>query len=161
MTSQFPKLQKKLDEVQSRLDEVLKTEFINTGLIEDIELNITEASFSDRSLETDAIFSLREVLVNLPKLKTEGKTQELDTEFIEKKHILAAQSLLKIQRSRELANKVLLAAISSDKENIPELAAQAIGEKKPKFSTLTRPADRDECELLGKAYPCGDIYVDS
>lgn len=128
MASEFPKLSKKIDEIKVRLDEVLKTEFIDDGSIESVQLNISESSFTRRSLQADVIFSLRELLTKLPKLKTRGKTEELDTTHIQKKHILAAESLIKLKSSQSLATKVLVAAIKSDMEEIVELALKALGE---------------------------------
>jgi serine protease AprX len=114
----YPKLKAKLDEIQVRLDEILTTEF--KDLIEDVELRITEANFIPRSSQSRAILALMKLLIDLPK--------DLDTELIEKKHVLAAESLIRMQRCQELATQVLIAAIGSKKKEVPELAAKALGE---------------------------------
>lgn len=131
MYSEHPKLKAKLDEIQARLDEVIKAEFIDQDLIEDVELNITEANFIPRSFQTKAIFSLRKLLTDLPK----NSTQELEPQSIEKKHILAAESLIRMNRCQELATQVLLTAICSTKKEVPELAAKALGEFSTNIST--------------------------
>lgn len=127
MYSEYPKLKAKLDEIQERLDEVIKAEFIDQDLIEDVELKITEANFIPRSFQSKAVFSLRKLLTDLPK----NSTQELEPQAIEKKHILAAESLIRMNRCQELAMVVLVTAIGSAKKEVPELAAKALGE----FST--------------------------
>jgi hypothetical protein len=124
MYSEHPKLKAKLDEIQERLDEVIKAEFIDQDLIEDVELKITEANFIPRSFQSKAVFSLRKLLTDLPK----NSTQELEPQSIEKKHILAAESLIRMNRCQELAMQVLVTAIGSAKKEVPELAAKALGE---------------------------------
>jgi serine protease AprX len=160
MSNQFPKLQAKLDEIQAKFDEVLRAEFINNGdLIEDVELRITEINFVSRSPQTRAASSLRDILVKLPKINDQINAQE-----IKPKHVLAAESLIKMNRCQELATKVLIAAIQSEKAEVPELAAKALGEIKSdnyvaeqEDSSLfvSRPYYPDECERKGKPYPCG------
>jgi hypothetical protein len=127
MYSEHPKLKAKLNEIQERLDEVIKAEFIDQDLIEDVELKITEANFVPRSFQSKAVSSLRKLLTDLPK----NSTQDLEPQAIEKKHILAAESLIRMNRCQELAMQVLITAIGSAKKEVPELAAKALGE----FST--------------------------
>jgi serine protease AprX len=114
----YPRLKAKLDEIQIRLDEVLTTEF--KDLIEDVELRITEANFVPRSSQSRAILALMKLLIDLPK--------DFAPELIEKKHVLAAESLIRMQKCQELATQVLIAAIGSKKREVPELAAKALGE---------------------------------
>jgi hypothetical protein len=152
-------LKSKLDELQARLDEVLKTEFIDKDLIEDVELQIDLSNFAPRSSESRAIFSLREILIKLP--KTKGK---LNIQSIEKKHILAAESLIRMNRCKDLATQVLIAAIESDKPEVPELAAKALGElefrndddEQTEESTLScrYTTNKSECSAYGKKAPC-------
>lgn len=124
MYSEFPKLQKKLDEIQVKLNEFLRKEFIDTEkpIIEDVELLISEANFVSPSPQTRAISSLIKLLTDLPKDEAEKLAN------IEKRHVLAAESLIRMQRSQELAMSVLVTAISSTKKKVPELAAKALGE---------------------------------
>lgn len=125
MYSQFPKLREKIDEIQVRINEILQEEFINVDppLIENVEIEITEANFVSPSPQSQAISSLVKILKSVPKTD-EG---QLDSEAIEKKHVLAAESLIRMQRCQELAMKVLVAAISSNQKKVPELAAKALG----------------------------------
>jgi subtilisin family serine protease len=169
MSSQFPKLQKNLDEIEARLNEVLKSEFVDTDLIEDLELTVTEYSFSERSSQTDVIASLRELLLSIPTMETKGKKtndrskNELDTSQIQRKHILAAQSLLKVQKCQDLAIKVLLAGLkkddSNDHETVSEMAAKALGELDLNHSF----SSRNQNEMMGYIWEnnaCYYQYVD-
>ncbi|MGB3205069.1 MAG: S8 family serine peptidase, partial [Crinalium sp.] len=124
MSSEFPKLYAKMDEIQVKLNEFLKKEFIDIEkpIIEDVELLISEANFVSPSPQTRAISSLIKLLTNLPKDESEKLAN------IEKRHVLAAESLIRMQRSQELAMSVLVTAISSTKKKVPELAAKALGE---------------------------------
>lgn len=124
MYSRFPKLQAKLDEIEVKLNEFLRREFIDLEipLIEEVELHVTEANFVLPSPQTKAVSSLIKILTDLPKSKSE-KLAEID-----KKHVLAAESLLRMNRGQELAMEVLVIAIASTKKKVPELAAKALGE---------------------------------
>ena len=117
-------LKARLDEIQVKLDEFLKKEFIDQELIEDVELQIDLSNFVPRSSESRAISSLRKLLINLPKKDGE----EFDVEAIKKKHVIAAESLIRIHKFQELATKVLIAAVESTKIQVSEQAAKALGE---------------------------------
>lgn len=159
MTDQFPKLKLKLDEIQARFDKII-TEFIERELIEDVELKITTANFTLRSPQSRAISALRGILVNL--INDEG---QLDAQLIQKKHISAAESLLKMNRSQELATQVLIAAIQTDESQVSEMAIKALGEIKSKNDNgveqealslfVSRPYSKEECEAREMDHPCG------
>ena len=158
MSNQFPKLKLKLDEIQARFDEVIRTEFIDNGLIEDVELKITTVNFEHRSPQTRAASALRDTLSKLHKIQG-----QLDAQQIQRKHISAAESLLKINRSQELATQVLIAAIQSTKPQVSELAAKALGEITLKYDEQNNipffppkvSTDCQECRDNGKKdCPC-------
>lgn len=153
MYSEHPKLKAKLDEIQVRLDEVIQTEFIEQGLIEDVELKITEANFIPRSFQSKAVLLLRKMLTDLPK----SSAQELELQSIEKKHILAAESLIRMNRCQELATQVLLTAIGSAKKEVPELAAKALGEFGSGFMMQDYTYFDDSCDDNG----CCQVKDDS
>ncbi|MDX2228469.1 MAG: S8 family serine peptidase [Leptolyngbyaceae cyanobacterium bins.349] len=129
MSSQFPKLQKNLGEIQARLDAVIK-QAIEDGLVEEVELNITEANFSPRSFQADSMFRQKRLLADIP-WKDGDKEKGFDLSQIKKKHIRAAENLIRMQRCQDLAFKVLTAAIDSSDEELAELAIKALG----KFDT--------------------------
>ena len=142
MSDQFPKLQAKLDEIQLRLDDVLKTEFINIekDAIENVELRVNASNFVERSPQTDAILALVNSLkclkvVKRKTTKTTIKIEEEEAEEINKKHVFAAKSLLKIQKHQKLATKVLIAAMHSEDEDVVEKAIEALGEFAKKINS--------------------------
>lgn len=147
MSSEFPNLKTKIDEIQSRLDEVLRTEFINNDLVENVELQISEDNFVKRSAQTDAILALVNSLKalklpskNLSKVQTVPTSETPDEktareaaekakiDAIKKKHVFAAKSLLKVQKHKELATQVLITAMNCSDEEVSEKAIEALGE---------------------------------
>jgi|GEM_PF-1917122 len=103
MSKQFPKLQAKLDEIQIRLNEVLRAEFIDvdTDPIEDVELKISVRNFITHSATTKLSSALRESL----------KASLEPTAKVTLEDVAAAQALLKLGRDHEIAIKVLTKAL--------------------------------------------------
>lgn len=128
MSSQFPKLQKKLDELLWKFEQELQEASEKYGL-EDVELRISEANFIDRSPITKVAYSLRQTLDSCFDLAT-GK---VSPNKITKEHIPAAQGLLKIGRYQETAIQVLTQALlipegHSHYMDIKKLASQTLSE---------------------------------
>ncbi|MDY6936949.1 MAG: S8 family serine peptidase [Cyanobacteriota bacterium] len=138
MYSDNPKLKEKLEKIQLKLDEIFQNKF--KDLAEDFELVINESNFVPRSPQSHAISSL---VTSLKELKVYGKTIAEITENknkktegeiqnniddIQKKHVLAAQSLLKVKKYSKLAIGVLIAAIDSPNNTVSEMAIEALGE---------------------------------
>lgn len=138
MSNEFPKLKKKLDEIQEEFNKILEQKF-NDKEIEDLELKVTEANFVPRSFQSKAVSSLRDILVDLHKDK--NIKEELEATNIHKQHVLAAKSLIKMNRCQDLSMKVLLAAIKSTKTGVPELAAEALGELRPRSTEANLEVD--------------------
>ncbi|WP_228059145.1 hypothetical protein [Nostoc sp. LEGE 06077] len=90
------------------------------------------------------------LLIDLPK--------DLTPELIEKKHVLAAESLIRMQRCQELATQILIAAIGSKKREIPELATKALGEfgvnELQKSYNCDESSDRQQMLVLDQV--CGE-----
>lgn len=123
MTSQFPKLSKKLDSIVAEFEKIL-VEKIKNGEIEDVELRISEINFAPRSSKTKAVLALVESLQSFVNIDPENS----DTiKSIKKKHVLAAKSLLKIQKYKNLATQVLISAATKSDE-VGEIAVEALGE---------------------------------
>ncbi|HEY9815340.1 MAG TPA: S8 family serine peptidase, partial [Candidatus Obscuribacterales bacterium] len=155
MRDDFPQLCKHFDEIRVRIDRILKEEFIDLELIEEVELDLQPEFFIPRAPQADVVLELQKMLSSLPE----------ESIAIEKKHILAAESLLRISRCNKLAIKVLIAGLSSSREEVPELASRALGEvrtlssDKNKFSNLgSRERTPEECAFAGLSYPCGNSY---
>jgi hypothetical protein len=108
MSSEFPRLQKHLEEIRIKIDEMLKNDFIDKNLIEEVELELKPEFFISRSYQADAVIKLREILIKLPKISS-SNTRKIDSEKIQKQHIYAAQSLLQMSRCEKLAIEVLIA----------------------------------------------------
>jgi serine protease AprX len=149
MSSQFPKLKNKLDEIQFRLDQVLRDEFIDNKLIENVELRFTLKDFVERSNQSDAILSLVQTLKDLGfSNKKSKKIDQADISKITKKHVLAAQSLLKSGSNEKLATKVLIAATSSNNKHTAEKATEALGEFSLKVGAVS--SFGDDCDDQGR-----------
>jgi hypothetical protein len=102
MYSQFPKLQKKLDELRWKFEKKLQATIDECGL-EDVELIISEANFIPRSPVTKSAYYLREILDEC--LDDSGKIAQVET--IDEEHIAAAEGLLKLGRYQGAAIDVL------------------------------------------------------
>jgi len=175
MSADYPKLREKLDEIRNEFDAILKRK-IKAGEIEEVELSLSEYSFSSRSPRTDSILALVACVKeidrslnhepkddDLEKAKERvvenillGVKAELDAESlkntgdkktlkaalhtlvepakrksspkIQKQHIYAAKSLLKVKEYQKLATRVLIAAMNSGNAKISEMATEALGE---------------------------------
>ncbi len=112
----FPKLRKHLEALIIEFNEILQEKF-EAGEIEAVELNISERDFVERSPRTRGILALVKLLKELD-----------DPAKLELKHVLAAQSLLKIRQHRELATEILIQAITHESKKISEAATKALGE---------------------------------
>jgi len=102
MYSEFPKLQKKLDELRWKFEKELQATIDECGL-EDVELIISEANFIPRSPVTKSAYYLREILDEC--LDDSGKTTQ--AEQIDEEHIAAAEGLLKLGKYQGAAIEVL------------------------------------------------------
>ncbi|HLO49199.1 MAG TPA: S8 family serine peptidase [Kamptonema sp.] len=122
MFSEFPKLQKKLDELRWEFEKKLQEVIKNNEELEDVELRISEANFIPRSPITKVAYSLRERLdkcfytkEQLNQLRNEqlvqAKKVKIDKSKITEEHISSAQALMKIGRYQETAILVLTEAL--------------------------------------------------
>jgi subtilisin family serine protease len=102
MYSEFPKLQKKLDEICWKFEKELQATIDEYGL-EDVELRISEANFIPRSPVTKSAYHLREILDDC--LDNSGKIIQADK--IDEEHIAAAEGLLKLGKYQGAAIEVL------------------------------------------------------
>jgi hypothetical protein len=120
MSKQFLKLQAKLNEIQTRLNEVLRDEFIdiNTDPIEDVELKISVRNFIPQAVTTKLASLLRKSL---------KETLE-PTAKVTLKDVASAQVLLKLDRDHELAIKVLTKAL--ERQIQPQEAKESVKEAK-------------------------------
>lgn len=153
MSKQFPKLQAKLNEIQIRLNEVLRDEFIDIDIdpIEDVELTIRMRSFIPHSTTTKLCSLLRKSL---------NETLE-PTAKVTLKDVASAQVLLKLGRDHELAINVLTKALESqikpqesrnsakEAEEITNLAKTALSEYSSEIVRLDGVTNDDNYEYLG------------
>jgi hypothetical protein len=137
----FPKLRKHLEALIIEFNEILQEKF-EAGEIEAVELNISERDFVERSPRTRGILALVKLLKELD-----------DPAQLELKHVLAAQSLLKIRQHRELATEILIQAIPHDSKKISEAATKALGEMMTPFDPANDVASF--CQPVSNYY---DIY---
>jgi hypothetical protein len=170
MSKQFPKLKAKLNDIQTRLNEVLKTEFIDKEIIENVEMSITTSTFVVRSPKTNAVLALVNPLKalkvadrNLSELTIPlniKKQEEIkkEVEEIKKKHVLTAKSLLKIHNNEELATHILIAAMHSSDEEVLRLAIEALGEFGQNEETVSDCEYIDEGTNQGKWTKDGIVY---
>ena len=105
MYPEFPKLQKKLDELLWKFEKALQEAIKNHGL-EDVELSINDSNFMPRSLATKSAYHLREIL---DECLDESGTIQVDQ--IDEEHISAAQGLLKLSKYQGVAIEVLTQVI--------------------------------------------------
>ena len=98
MASEFPKLKKNLEQVKWELDKELQS-LISKYELEDVELKLSELSFSIRSPLSKSVYYLREVLDDC----FDVSTQNIDTSKIGEEHISAAEGLLKLCKYSETA----------------------------------------------------------
>ena len=102
MSSEFPRLQKKLDELRWKFEQELQAA-IDEHEIEEVELRISEANFISRSPVTKSAYYLRVILDDC--LDKSGKIAQIDK--IDEEHISAAEGLLKLGRYQRTAIDVL------------------------------------------------------
>jgi len=137
MSSEFPKLQKKLDELRWEFEQELER-LIKNEEIEEVELRISESSFVPRSPITKIAYSFRAILYGDKKVggENEGCFDEkgkVDSSKITEAHISAAQALLKLRRNQETAINVLTKALlipgkTAPDKAIKKLAAETLSE---------------------------------
>ena len=129
MSSEFPRLQKKLDELRWEFEKKLQEVIKNNEELEDVELRISEANFIPRSPISRVAFSLRNRLDSC----FDTKTGKIDLSKITEEHISLAQALMKIGRYQETAIHVLtegllLTGEDNHSKKIKKLASEALSE---------------------------------
>lgn len=134
MSSDFPKLKAKLDEILWEIEQILEKKIKNNE-IEDVELKISEINFAPRSLTANLTSSLRKSLEDCWKTEeknVKGQIKEvnkiLDVSKISPKHISVAQGLIKFGRYQETAIKVLTEALQSNDDAVRDSAIKALSE---------------------------------
>lgn len=161
--SEFPKLQKKLDELRWEFEKKLQSAIEEYGL-EDVELNISELNFVGRSPMSKVAYSLREKLEvcfeernitsanetmtpeqirdfikeEVSKSKTGMKT--IDKSKITEEQISSAQALLKISKYEETAIRVLTEALLITKNDCKGTKETASAKDEEKAQKLTKQA---------------------
>nr|WP_277883269.1 S8 family serine peptidase [Nostoc flagelliforme] len=134
MSSDFPKLKAKLDQILWEIDQILEKEIKNNE-IEDVELRIREIDFVPRSVTAKLTSSLRKSLEDC--WTTEEKTikgqakevnKTLDVSKIAPKHISVAQGLIKFGKYQVTAIKVLTEALQSNDDVVRDAAIKALSE---------------------------------
>jgi len=105
--SALRKLRLKLDEIQVDLNSFFKGKYPELAN-EDIELNIYEGNFVERSPESDAL----EFLLATLRVVTNEAGKVRDKLKIRKIHVAAAQSLLKQNKCHSLAKEILTTAMT-------------------------------------------------
>jgi subtilisin family serine protease len=137
MSSEFPKLHKKLDELLWKFEQDLQAA-IDKNEIEEVELRISESSFVPRSPITKIAYSFRAILYGDKKINGENEgcfdaEGKVDSSKITEAHISAAQALLKLRRNQETAINVLTKALlipgrTAPDKAIKKLAAETLSE---------------------------------
>ena len=105
MASEFPKLKKKLAQIQWNLDRELQA-LIDEYKLEDVELKISESSFVSRSPITKSAYYLREILDEC--LNKSGKVTLKKLDKIDDQHIAAAKGLLQLGKYSDTAIDFLI-----------------------------------------------------
>ncbi|MGB3494223.1 MAG: S8 family serine peptidase [Elainellaceae cyanobacterium] len=100
-------LRKKIDEIQIDLNNHLKELVKNEPELSGIELLINEVNFVSRSPESDSLSALLQIL-----RETFSEKGVVQKQLIRKRHVSAAESLLKQHKCQEIARKVLIEAMN-------------------------------------------------
>jgi len=115
MNPDYVKLKENLDEILWEFEKILKSKEIH-----DIEISVTASSFIDRSLKSKMAFSLREIL---------DECLPPNSQPIVRKHLLAAQGLLKLNRYSETAINLITKVIKeSESSSLQKMAIDILGE---------------------------------
>ena len=134
MASEFPKLKKNLDLVLWEIEKTLQKKLKDLGIDDEIELNISEDNFVQRSVVSIVSYSYRKILYGDKAVepKTVGCFNEngiIDSSKITEIHIAAAQALFSLGRDKEAAIKIFTSALmltAEDKKEIRKLASNAL-----------------------------------
>lgn len=155
MYSQFPKLQKELDQLLWKFEKKLQRA-IKKHELEDVELSISAANFIPRSSVAKIAYSLRDTLDKC--LDKEGK---IEPTKITQSHISAAQGLLKLGKYQSAAIDVLTQALLLDAQadtnlkKVSELASDALSQCAAEIASFDN-ADKHETALLDGGFSCVD-----
>jgi subtilisin family serine protease len=144
MSSKFPKLQNKIDELRWRFEKELQAAIKDYGL-EDVELKISEDNFIPRSPIAKIAYSLRRNLEDGLDISFDKNTGDIiiNKSRITEEHISSAQGLLKIGRYQETAIYVLIEALSINKDDlkgVKQTANEQDGKKAKELRKLASEA---------------------
>ncbi len=140
MTMQYyhPKLNRNLDQVVWELEKTLQR-IIRDLNLEDVELDIGNIHFTDRTPISRVAYSLRLTLEEDLQFSLNPASGSLDIDNgseIKGKHISAAQGLIKIGRHQEVSVIVLTQALLYGSASVKTLAAEALSECGDKIRLL-------------------------
>lgn len=152
MYSQFPKLQKELDQLLWKFEQELQLTIKKHGL-EDVELSISIANFIPRSSVAKIAYSLRGTLGQC--LNKRGK---INPAKITKSHISAAQGLLKLGKYQSVAIDVLTQALLLDAQGNVQAIANLTEIAELASDALSKCAD--EIANFEKTSQAGDLNAD-
>lgn len=158
MASEFPKLKKKLEQVQWELNEKL-IELIKDLELEDVEIVLSESNFVSRSPISKSKNVLRRILDTCFDRK-DGKIIQPETvklDKVDEEHIYAAKGLLKLGKYSETAVDVLIQVIAlpldeatqGDLDSTDESKKEKAKESKKQLKELKKLASQalSECRL--------------
>ncbi len=118
MSDNYNPLKQNLEKIQWDVEEVLAKYNIH-----DLELSINESNFVHRSLQSKTARSLRKVL---------NECFPLNKKTIAKNHLIAAKSLLKLNKYQETVSEILTDVLTnpkySDSEDLQSLALELLGD---------------------------------
>lgn len=128
MSSEFPKLQKKLPTIKWEITKMVE-KLIEDKEIEDLEIDLDSIRFISRSSASKSAFYLR----NLLDTCWDDKSEEFsDSSKLSEEHVLAAQALIKLRKYQKTAicflTKVL--TLTLDEENKKHLESGTESQKK-------------------------------
>ncbi|TVQ20890.1 MAG: peptidase S8, partial [Leptolyngbya sp. DLM2.Bin15] len=133
-----PKLHKNLDQVVWEFEKTLQR-IIRDLNLEDVELDVGNIHFTDRTPISRVAYSLRLTLEEDLHFSLNPASGSLDIDNsseIEGKHISAAQGLIKIGRHQEVSVIVLTQALLYGSPSVKTLAAEALSECGDKIKLL-------------------------
>lgn len=158
MNSDYSKLKENLDDILWEFEKVLKNKGINN-----IEISLSQSNFIPRSLKSKTAFSLRQILDECLSSQEQSATR---------RHLLAAQGLLKLNYYKESAVKIITKIMEgSEDTSLQELAVEILGEagnlhefsstSNESFSMFDSSCGSCDCDPKSKSYRkklCGAEY---
>lgn len=149
MSSEFPRLQKKLDAIAWELDQKLQ-ELVKKYHLEDVELSIYENSFTHRSTVSKSAYTLRKCLNECWDTSNE-EIKNKDFNKLEEEHVFAAQGLIKLGKYQGMAVQFLTEVLVIELDKATKLDLTSDDEEKRKLADIKQKNLRNLKKIASQA----------